>query len=121
MALGLKVRSVKTRLGALAGLIFVGIILLSAWSTFQLKGQLVEAEKEKSKNLVEAATDAAQSIYQRAQKGELDEATAQTLAKNFIRGMHYAGREYFFIYDEKGTNVAHGSRPEREGKNFLSV
>ncbi|HLJ19897.1 MAG TPA: cache domain-containing protein, partial [Stellaceae bacterium] len=121
MALGLNVRSVKIRLGALIGLIFVGIVALSAWNAVQLKTQLMEAHKQQIKNLVEAARDAAQSAYQRAQKGEFNDATAQTMAKNVIRDMHYAGGEYFFVYDDQGTAIVHGSRPEREGKNFLDA
>ncbi len=121
MALVFRIRSVTLRLGGLVGLIFVGIVLLAAWSAFQLKHELLEAQQEKTKNLVEAAANSAQSFYQRAQKGEFNEATAQAMAKVAIRGMRYAGGEYFFVYDDKGTNVVHGAKPEREGKNFLDT
>ncbi len=121
MALDLRVRSVKARLAALVSVIFVGIVALSAWNAFEARSALIEAHKDKIKNIVEAATDVIQSLYQRAQKGEFDDATAQTMAKNVIRTMHYSGKEYLFVYDDKATNIADGSRPEREGKNFLSL
>ena len=121
MAFDFRIRSVKARLGALVGVFFVGIVALSAWNAFEARSSLIEAHKGEIKNLVEAATDAARSTYERSQKGEFDDATAQTIVKNIIRGMHYAGGEYFFVYDDKGTVVVHGSRPEREGKNFLDA
>jgi len=121
LAFDLRIRSVKVRLGVLVGLIFVGIVSLSVWNAFEIRSGLVSAHKDKIKNLVEAATDAARSAYERAKKGELDAAAAQAAAKNFIRGMHYAEGEYFFVYDDKGASVVHGSKPDREGKNFLSV
>ncbi|HXZ01834.1 MAG TPA: bacteriohemerythrin [Stellaceae bacterium] len=121
MAVGFRIRSVKLRFGGLIGLIFAGIVLLAGWNAFQLKHELLEAQKQKTKNLVEAASDAARSFYERAQKGEFDDATAQAMAKIAIRGMHYAGDEYFFVYDDNGKNIVHGSKPEREGKTFLDT
>ena len=121
MALSLRVRSIKIRFTAMVALIFLGVVALSAWNALEMRAALVEAHKDKIKSLVEAATDAARSAHERVKKGELDESTAQTITKNFIRSMHYAGNEYFFIYDDKGNNVVHGTVPEREGKNFLNV
>ncbi len=121
MAFDFQIRSIKIRLAAMVALIFVGVVALSAWNTWQMRAALVEAHKDKIKSLVEAATDATRSAYERVKRGELDESTAQTMAKNFVRGMHYAGNEYFFVYDDKGNNVVHGSVPDREGKNFLNT
>jgi methyl-accepting chemotaxis protein len=99
----------------------VAVVAFSSWKAFEVRNALVDAHKQNIKNMVEAATDVVQSLYQRAQKGELDAAAAQTMARNFIRSMHCAGREYLFVYDDKATNIADGSKPEREGQNFLNL
>ncbi len=109
------------RLAVLVGLSAVGIVTLSAWAVIDLKGQLLQAHQVETRNLVEVAIDTAKAFHERAKAGEFDEATAQNLAKVAIRGMHYAGGEYFFVYDYSGLNLVHGSKPEREGKNFLDT
>jgi methyl-accepting chemotaxis protein len=120
MFFNIQFRSVKSRLAGLVAVIALGIVALSALNAVQLEQAMLEDQKEKTRNLVEAASDAANAFYQRAQKGEIDDAAAQALAKTAIRGMHYANGEYFFIYDDQGVNLVHGSKPEREGKNFLT-
>jgi len=47
---------------------------------------------------------------------------AQAQAKDNLRKSHFnGGGDYFFIYDFNGVNLMHGSKREREGKNYMET
>ena len=116
----MRMKSLATRLFILVGLSAIGLIGLTVLSAVMVERQMLEASIAKTNSLVHVARSVAQSFHDRAAKGEFDEAKAQDLAKTAIRGMRFDDGEYFFVYDYQGTNVVHGSKSEREGKNFLS-
>ncbi|WP_298680896.1 methyl-accepting chemotaxis protein [uncultured Magnetospirillum sp.] len=114
-----QIKSVIFRLLGLVLISAVGLVALTFVAANYVKQEKLNAAIAKTRNLSEAARDIAAEFHNRAKKGEFDEATAQRLAKDAIRGMHYEGDEYFFVYDYAGVNIVHGSKPEREGKNFI--
>ncbi|MCA1909562.1 MAG: cache domain-containing protein [Magnetospirillum sp.] len=114
-----QLKSVIFRLLGLVAVSAIGLVVLTVVSANFVKQEKLGAAISKTRNLSEAARDVAAEFHARAKKGEFDEATAQKLAKDAIRGMKYAGDEYFFVYDYKGVNIVHGSKPDREGKNFI--
>lgn len=114
-----QIKSIMVRLLGLVALSAIGLLGLTVVAAEFVKQEKLDAAINKTRNLVEAARDIAAEFDARAQKGEFDQATAQKLAKNAIRGMHYDGDEYFFVYDYAGFNIVHGSKPEREGKPFI--
>ena len=117
----IRLTSISFRLFGLVALSAVGLVILGFFAAIHSRDQMQEAAIAKTRNLSESMRDIAKSFHERAKKGEFDEATAQNLAKIAIRGARYAGSEYFFVYDYKGDNIVHGSKPEREGKNFLNT
>ena len=121
MSIDLHINSVKGRLGGLSLLVIIAIISMATWDAHRLKAELLAAEQQKTRNLVEAAKETVRGFYQRSQNGEFDDAAGQYLARLAIRAMHYGAGEYFFIYDDQGKNIVHGFKPEREGNNFLDA
>lgn len=117
----IQIKKVSTRLFMIVGLSAVGLLMIAIWSGIHLRNEMIEANITKTKNLVEVAMDVAAEFDERSRRGEFDQATAQDLAKSVIRNMKYEGEEYFFAYTYDGTNVIHGLKPDREGKNFINT
>ncbi len=57
--------------------------------------------------------------HDRAAQGLMSTEAAQQAAKDVIRAMRFDGTNYFFIWDLNGTGIAHGSKPEFEGRTFI--
>ena len=114
-----RIKSVMVRLLGLVVLSAIGLLGLTVVAAEFVREEKLDAAIAKTRNLVEAARDIAAEFDSRAKKGEFDQATAQKMAKDAIRGMRYDGSEYFFVYDYDGINLVHGAKPEREGKPFI--
>jgi methyl-accepting chemotaxis protein len=110
---------IATRLFFVVALCAVGLALVALVGGVIIKREMVAGSIAKTRSLVEAARSQAILYHQMAERGEIDDATAQKLAKSAIRGMHFDGSEYFFVYDYNGVNIVHGLKADREGKNFL--
>jgi methyl-accepting chemotaxis protein len=117
----MRTKSIMIQLSRLIVLSAAGLGILSIFAALSMRQEMESAAIEKTRNLAEVARTTALAFHKRAQAGEMDETTAQTLAKAAIRGMRYGDDEYFFVYDDRGTNLVHGTKPEREGKNFLDA
>ena len=117
----MRTKSIMIQLSRLIVLSAAGLGILSVFAALSMRQEMESAAIEKTRNLAEVARTTALAFHKRAQAGEMDEATAQSLAKTAIRGMRYGDDEYFFVYDDRGTNLVHGTKPEREGKNFLDA
>ncbi|WP_176525110.1 methyl-accepting chemotaxis protein [Caenispirillum bisanense] len=70
-------------------------------------------------------TDVAKTIvtgfHTLAAKGEISEAEAQEQAKAALRAARFDGTEYVFVYDQKGTSLVMGPKPEMEGQNLIDM
>ncbi|TNC94309.1 MAG: Histidine kinase, HAMP region:Bacterial chemotaxis sensory transducer [Stygiobacter sp.] len=120
-AMGMQPKTVMIRLIGLVVVSALGLLGLTYVAADFVKQEKLDAAIAKTRNLSEAARDIALEFDSRANKGEFDQATAQKLAKDAIRGMRYDGAEYFFVYDFDGNTLVLGPRPEREGKNFIDA
>jgi methyl-accepting chemotaxis protein len=98
--------------------IFVAFIALSGLASWKIYESIQTERVGKVRSLSEIGLSIAKTAYDRTKTGELTEDAAKNLVKDQIRRLRYDTNEYFFIYDYDGTNIAHGSKPEREGKNF---
>jgi signal transduction histidine kinase/ActR/RegA family two-component response regulator/HAMP domain-containing protein len=115
----MRTKSIMIQLFRLIVLSAVSLIILSVFAAVSLKNEMLDAAIDKTTNLAEVARATAMTFHQLAMKGQFDEAMAQSLAKSAIRGMRYGEDEYFFVYDGQGNELVHGTKPEREGKNFI--
>lgn len=96
-----------------------GLVALALVAGSVIDGVMLQDKIDLTKAQVETARSLVAGIADQAKKDGKDEAAAQETAKQALRGLRYAGNEYFFVYDPSGVNVVHGSKPEREGKNFI--
>jgi len=110
-----------TRIYSLVGIGAVGLVAVAALAAVSLRESMLNDKIDFTRNMVEAVRDTAKVFDDKAKAGEMDLAAAQLAAKAAIRGMHYGDDGYFFVYDYAGTNIVHGVKADREGKNFLST
>ena len=95
-------------------------VVVAVNSLVTLKHTLLEMREIEVKHLDESAWTVVSGFYERSMKGEIDEATAKTAARNAVRAMHYDTGNYFFIWDLDGTSIVNGGDPSLEGRNFVS-
>jgi len=117
----MKFRSIRTPLLALVVLASLGLLGLAGFATWTIKGNELTAKIDMTKSADTIALSVAKEFDDRSSKGEMDVETAKTMAKNAIRAMRYGDDDYMFIYDDKGLNIVHGSKKDREGKNFIDT
>jgi methyl-accepting chemotaxis protein len=114
----MKLKSIMFRLSGLIVLSAVGLTILSILAAVFVRDSLMDSKVAEIRVLAESARGVVQGYYDRSQKGEFDQATAQELAKSALRSMRFDGSNYFVIYDKDITSLMHAARPERDGKNF---
>ncbi|PKU21627.1 hypothetical protein CWS72_25810 [Telmatospirillum siberiense] len=116
----MRTAGIMIQLFRLIGLSAISLIILAVFAAVSLKNEMLYAAMGKTTNLAEVARSTALTFHEMATRGEIDDASAQSLAKSAIRGMRYDEGEYYFIYDGQGNELVHGTKPEREGKNFIN-
>jgi len=99
----------------------IGFVVVAALAMFFLRSIMVEDRIAKLHNLVDVAQGVAQDYYNRAAKGEFDQAEAQRRTRNLLRDLRYDDDEYFFIYAQDGTTLLAPGHAEREGTNALDM
>jgi methyl-accepting chemotaxis protein len=109
------------KLLTLPAVMFVGFALLAGLASWQIYESISTERIDKVRSLTEAEVSRVKTVYARYKSGELSEDAAKTLVKDELRTVKYGNDDYFFIYDYDGFNVMHGSKPEREGKNFYTA
>ena len=114
-------RSISSQLFTLIGLSAVSLAALSIFAALSLKQELLDATIRETTDLAEVAKSTAQFFHDKAARGELDEQAAKLAAETVIRRMRYGKDEYFFVYDDAGKELVHGTMPEREGRNYLGA
>ena len=119
--MGMNYKSIRTPLLAIVAVASLGLLGLAGYATLVIKSGGLAAKIELTDDMAQAARSIAKSLNDRAAKGEMDVETAKAQAKAVIRTMRYGNGEYMFVYDDQGTNVVHGAKAEREGKNFLDT
>ncbi len=99
----------------------IGCIVVAAFGIGFIRDSMIQDRIAKVRNLTEVSRDVAKGFYQREQKGEFDQATAQDLALKVMNGLHFDKDEYFFCYKFDGTLLMFPPKPERVGKNFMDL
>jgi len=112
---------IGAKLLVFSAIIFAGYAFLAGLASHKIH-QTISAERvEAVRHLDETAVAMVKSAYARAQSGEMTEQAAQKLVKDQLRAMRYGNGEYYYVYDYEGVAIVHGTRPEREGKNFYTA
>jgi len=92
---------------------------LSNQSLQTLEHFLIDQKKQELKNYTSLAVS---SIGQLLKSNDSDSLNTKNEAANLLSNMLYEGDNgYFFVYDGKGTNIAHPKEPFRVGKNWWDL
>jgi len=92
---------------------------LSSQSLQTLSHFLIEQKKQELKNYTSLAVSSINHLYQSA---NIDNKSVQAEVSNIFGSMQYSGKDgYFFVYDDKGTNISHPAQPFRVGKNWWDL
>lgn len=120
--------SLKTKILIVA---VIPVVLLSVSSTYllvhsmhvssqhesaTLHKELMAAKKSQLKTFVETAISAIKPIYDNS---SIPEAEAKAQARQILRELAYGKKGYFFVYNDKGKNIALRPKPQLEGKNLM--
>ena len=108
----------------LAVLVVVAMIVsVSAFAVQlqSLRATLFDERENAIRNEVQSAATLVRAIAEEAKLGHITDAEAQERAKAALRAMKFGKGDYFYAYRYDGVNVAHGLKPENEGKNLLEL
>jgi methyl-accepting chemotaxis protein len=109
------------KLLTLPAVMFIGFALLASLASWKIYESISTERIDKVRSLTEAAVSMIKTAHARYQSGELSEEAAKTLVKDQIRAIKHGNNDYYLAFDYEGNQILHGARPEREGKNFLTV
>ncbi len=93
---------------------------VSIVSLLDLRNSLMQDRTSEVKHLLEAGYSTVAMYHDQAVKGLMSDAEARRAAVTALRAMRYDEKNYYCIWDLNGTGVAHGGRPELEGRTFLN-
>ena len=109
--------SIRAKLGSLAAVSALAMLLLAAWLAWQGHRSALEARQLTLRQNVETAASVLRWAHGLEQAGTLGRAQAQALALQALRSARYGGREYFWINDMQPRVVMHPFKPELEGRD----
>lgn len=109
---------ISRRLWSVLLLSLFALLLLAALLLQQMNRQLYAGKVEMTRNVVESSLGVLAHYHRQAQTGELTPAQAQRAAMEQIRGLRYAGNEYFWINDLHPRMVMHPTNPALEGEDL---
>lgn len=113
--------SVAAKLTALAAVTALAVIGLSAMSLYHGYQQLRQDRLELVKAVVDSARTFAESVYAKADAGEITEDEAFARVRGFIDGVRFNGEDYLFAYGMDGVGRIHPINRALEGKSLLGV
>jgi methyl-accepting chemotaxis protein len=110
--------TVSRRFGLLILIAALANISTFAIQLTTLRSTLMTERQGAIRNVVEAAASMARGFAAEADSGRMTLAEAQERAKLGLRAMRFADNVNYFVYDFDGILVAHGVKPQTEGRNF---
>jgi methyl-accepting chemotaxis protein len=113
--------SVSTRLALIAVIVVIGMAAASGVALFNLKENLLEDRRIKTRHVVETALGSLQYFQSQQQQGALSEVDAKRMAIAAMKLVRYDQKEYFWIQDQQGMMVMHPIKPELDGSMLLEL
>lgn len=111
--------SLQTRLYVLLGSMLLGLAALGAYSVFELRQHMLEEKHLAIRNVVNASMSVLEHYAGLEQAGKMTQKEAQQQARDTLRTVRFNKDDYLFAYDLEGYTWIHGTKPEREGKNYI--
>ena len=113
---GLKVSG---RIYLLVALFLVAFGATTAFTVINTNDTRRDLREQELVAIVDSALAIAQGQYDRATRGEIDEATAKATALQALADLRYRGNEYMFINGLDGVMLMHPIRPEMVGMDQM--
>ncbi len=98
---------IGSRLQVIVGLSVIALVTVQIFALAELRFNLLEDRKQKTREHVETAYSLITHFANRAQKGELTKETAQKAALAAVEELRYSGKEYFWINDMAPKMLMH--------------
>ena len=112
--------SIAKRLTLLVTSAILGIALLTAIFLISERSLIMDERKSNVRQVVETAHGILVHYHKQASAGALSQEQAQKQALEALKGMRYAGNEYFWVNDMRPFMVMHPIRPELDNKDLSS-
>jgi methyl-accepting chemotaxis protein len=113
--------TLSARLYLMLGGAILGLIVLGGYSAISLRAHIMDERKQSIKAVVDTGFGVIQEQYDLYKAGKLTEQEAQNLVKDTLRKSRFNGTDYLLLYTMDATQIMHGAKPEREGKNFIDT
>ncbi|MDT0165674.1 methyl-accepting chemotaxis protein [Actinotalea sp. AC32] len=110
--------SIAARLSVLLVVTAVGLAALTAVAAVRAESSMLAQRTASTQAVVEVAAGVVAGYGALEESGELTRAEAQAAAVEAVRGLRYAGEEYFWINDMTPTMVMHPVKPELDGTDL---
>jgi len=107
----------KLGLQSMLGALSLAIMLAAA--LWIVRGSMLQDRLSKVRAIVETEQSQMVSLDKQVTAGTLTKEDALKRMRELNDAVRYDGSEYVFIIDMMGTMVAHGVKPELEGKNMI--
>ncbi|MBI5792430.1 MAG: cache domain-containing protein [Rhodocyclales bacterium] len=114
-----RLSNVRVRMLLLSAVMLLGLLLLCVVSVMQVRNNLIEGRKQKTKALVEVAHKLAEGFHGLEKTGKLSLDDAQAQAIRAIKELRYENTEYFWINDlgkPVPKMIMHPTVPALDGK-----
>ncbi|HEY3436367.1 MAG TPA: methyl-accepting chemotaxis protein [Actinotalea sp.] len=113
--------SIAARLVLIVVVLAVGLVALTAAAALQAQSRILGERKDATRSAVEEALGVVTYFGDRASAGDLTRPEAQAAAQDAIKGLRYAGGEYFWINDMTPTMIMHPIKPELDGTDLTAT
>ncbi len=111
----------RTRLYLMLASMLLGLVALGAYSVFELRQHMLEEKRLALHSVVDSAIGVLAHQHELQTAGKLTQDEARSQAKETLRGLRYAGGEYFWINDMTPRMVMHPIKPEMEGTDLTGI
>ena len=99
----------------------LAVLLVGAFGLTELRNNMLEDRKTKTKNLVESTISLIGHYYALEQSGEMTTEQAQNAAKGAVAALRYDEKNYFFVFDYTPVVLIHDIKKENVGKDLSNA
>jgi methyl-accepting chemotaxis protein len=110
--------SLRARLNVMMASMLLGLIVLGAYSVFELRQHLLEEKRLAIRAVVDTALGVIEHHHDLQRAGKLSQEEAQRQARQAVGRLRYSGGEYFWINDLSPRMIMHPTKPELDGKDL---
>ncbi|MEG3638542.1 methyl-accepting chemotaxis protein [Magnetococcus sp. PR-3] len=110
--------SIRARLWFLISIALVAMTVMGLFAIVSQRSMLLDDRKAIVQGQVESLYAQVASFYDRAQRGEFDQAHAKKLSIDAVNAIRFDDNNYLWINDMDAVMVAHPIKPKLNGKNL---